>query len=152
MLSIHYKKLLFLPSTIVTECFIISQLISQASLVDQRQVGSLAWRDPLENKLQPTPVFLLGKSHGQRSLVGYSPWNHTESNTAEQLSMQYLWSLCCVLVTLPGFCQYYVAAAAAAKSRPTLCDPTDGRPSSSPVPGILQARTLEWVAIYFSNA
>ena len=87
MLSIHYKKLLFLPSMIVTECFIISQLISQASLVDQRQVGSLAWRDPLEKKLQPTPVFLLGKSHGQRSLVGYSPWDHIESNTAEQLSM-----------------------------------------------------------------
>ena len=47
------------------------------------------------------------------------------------------------------------AAAAAAKSlqsRPTLCDPIDGSPPGSPVPGILQARTLEWVAISFSNA
>ena len=47
------------------------------------------------------------------------------------------------------------AAAAAAKSLqscPTLCDPTDCRPSGSPVPGILQVRTLEWVAISFSNA
>ena len=35
---------------------------------------------------------------------------------------------------------------------PTLCDPKDGSPPSSPVPGILQARTLEWVAISFSNA
>ena len=35
---------------------------------------------------------------------------------------------------------------------PTLCDPTDGSPPGSPVPGILQARTLEWVAISFSNA
>ena len=46
-------------------------------------------------------------------------------------------------------------AAAAAKSLqscPTLCDPTDGSPPGSPVPGILQARTLEWVAISFSNA
>ena len=46
-------------------------------------------------------------------------------------------------------------AAAAAKSLqscPTLCDPTDGSPAGSPVPGILQARTLEWVAISFSNA
>ena len=34
----------------------------------------------------------------------------------------------------------------------TLCDPTDGSPPGSPVPGILQARTLEWVAISFSNA
>ena len=47
------------------------------------------------------------------------------------------------------------AAAAAAKllqSCPTLCDPIDGSPPGSPIPGILQARTLEWVAISFSNA
>ena len=47
------------------------------------------------------------------------------------------------------------AAAAAAKSLqscPTLCDPIDGSPPGSPVLGILQARTLEWVAISFSNA
>jgi len=47
------------------------------------------------------------------------------------------------------------AAAAAAKSLqlyPTLCDPIDGNPPGSPVPGILQARTLERVAIFFSNA
>ena len=47
------------------------------------------------------------------------------------------------------------AAAAAAKSLqscPTLYDPIDGSPPGSPVPGILQARTLEWVAISFSNA
>jgi len=46
-------------------------------------------------------------------------------------------------------------AATAAKplqSCPTLCDPIDGSPPGSPVPGILQARTLEWVAISFSNA
>ena len=46
------------------------------------------------------------------------------------------------------------AAAAAAKSLqscPTLCDPRDGSPPGSPVPGILQARTLEWVSISFSN-
>ena len=46
-------------------------------------------------------------------------------------------------------------AAAAAKSLqscPTLCDPIDGSPPGSPAPGILQARTLEWVAISFSNA
>ena len=52
--------------------------------------------------------------------------------------------------------QFSLAAAAAAakslQSCPTLCDPTDGRPPGSPVPGILQARTLEWVAISFSNA
>ena len=49
----------------------------------------------------------------------------------------------------------HAAAAAAAKllqSCPTLCDPIDGSPPGSPVPGILQARILEWVAISFSNA
>ena len=48
-----------------------------------------------------------------------------------------------------------LAAAVAAKSLqscPTLCDPIYGSPPGSPVPGILQARTLEWVAISFSNA
>ena len=49
----------------------------------------------------------------------------------------------------------FLMAAAAAKSLqscPTLCDPIDSSPPDSPVPGILQARTLEWVAISFSNA
>ena len=49
----------------------------------------------------------------------------------------------------------WLSLAAAAKSRQsflTLCDPTDGCPPGSPVPGILQARTLEWVATSFSNA
>ena len=57
------------------------------------------------------------------------------------------------------FCQLpkssTAAAAAAAKSLqsyPTLCDPIDGSPPGSSVPGILQARTLDWVAISFSNA
>jgi len=48
----------------------------------------------------------------------------------------------------------FISAAAAAKSLqscPTLCDPIDGSPSGSPVPGILQARTLEWVAIFISS-
>ena len=40
----------------------------------------------------------------------------------------------------------------AAQLCPTLCDPRDGGPPGSPIPGILQARTLEWVAISFSNA
>ena len=56
----------------------------------------------------------------------------------------------------PVFLMVYSAAAAAAtkspQSCPTLCDPTDGSPPGSPNPGILQARTLEWVAISFSNA
>ena len=57
-------------------------------------------------------------------------------------------------ITLSDFKLYYKAAAAAKslQSCPTLCDPQDGSPLGSTVPGILQARTLEWVAISFSNA
>ena len=52
-------------------------------------------------------------------------------------------------------CIHDLAAAAAAKSLqscPTLCNPIDSSPPGSPIPEILQARTLEWVAISFSNA
>ena len=44
------------------------------------------------------------------------------------------------------------AAAESLQSCPTLCDPIDGSPPGSPIPGILQAKTVEWVAISFSNA
>ena len=43
-------------------------------------VQSLGQEDPLEKEMQPTPVSLPGKFHGQRSLVGYSPWGHKESD------------------------------------------------------------------------
>ena len=60
-----------------------------------------------------------------------------------------------IMVSSPITSWQIAAAAAAAKSLqscPTLCDPIDGSPPGSPVPGILQARTLEWAAISFSNA
>ena len=60
------------------------------------------------------------------------------------------------IIYLENICHPYdLAAAAAAKSLqscPTLCDPVDGSTPGSPVPGILQTRILEWVAISFSNA
>ena len=66
------------------------------------------------------------------------------------MASTYFLSLICLLWATGG-----LTAAAAAKSLqlcPTLCDPIDSGPPGSPVPGILQARTLEWVAISFSNA
>ena len=59
------------------------------------------------------------------------------------------------IILLFSECLIVAAVAAAAmllQSRPTLCDPIDGSPPGSPVPGILQARTLEWVALSISNA
>ena len=49
-------------------------------------IWSLGQEDPLENEIQPTSVFLPGKSHGQRSLAGYSLWGHKELDMTEQLN------------------------------------------------------------------
>ena len=72
------------------------------------------------------------------------------------LPAQLIWcSSPAFLSALPHHTGLPAAAAAAAKSLqscPTLCDPIEGSPPGSPIPGILQARTLEWVAISFSNA
>ena len=50
----------------------------------EMQIRSLGWEDPLEEGRQPTPVFLPGKSHDQRILVGYSPWGSKKSDTTER--------------------------------------------------------------------
>ena len=52
-------------------------------------VQSLGLEDPLGRNWQPTPVFLPGKFHGQRSLVGYSPWGHKELDRTERLTHIY---------------------------------------------------------------
>ena len=62
------------------------------------------------------------------------------------------WSLLLEQVTLVPEASTAAAAAKSLQSCPTLCDPIDGSPPGSPVPRILQARTLEWVAVSFSNA
>ena len=56
---------------------------------DARDAGLIPWvgKIPWRRKWQPTPVFLLEKSRGQRRLAGYSPWGHKESDMTEQLSM-----------------------------------------------------------------
>ena len=68
--------------------------------------------------------------------------------------LHYYWGIialqCCI-----SFCstmKWITVTVKSLQSCPTLCDPTDGSPPGSPVPGILQARTLEWVAISLSNA
>ena len=61
-------------------------------------------------------------------------------------------SLCCPPETVTALLIAYAAAAKSHQSCPTLCDPVDGSPPGSPVPGLLQARILEGVAISFSKA
>ena len=57
-----------------------------------------------------------------------------------------------LIVSINLICYLTTTTTKSLQSCPTLCDPIDGSPPGSPVPGILQARTLEWVAISFSNA
>ena len=58
-------------------------MVKDLPAVQETWVRSLGWEDPLEEAWKPTPVFLPGESHGQRSLAGYSPWGHKELDTAE---------------------------------------------------------------------
>ena len=54
----------------------MAQTIKNLPAMQETQVASLGWVDPLEEEMEPTPVSLPGESHGQRTLVGYSPWSH----------------------------------------------------------------------------
>ena len=63
----------------------VAQMVKRLPAMQETRVRSLGWEDPQRRKWQPTPVRLPGKSHGQRSLVSYSPWGCKELNTTEQL-------------------------------------------------------------------
>ena len=129
-------------------------------------IAKIPWR----RKWQPTPEFLPGQFHGQRCLVGYSPKSqtwliicaqvHTFPSKFFVLQLDHQ-SLFYSLISLkfvinPYFKKLYIlsqhATAKSLQSCPTLYDPIDGSPPGSTIPGILQARTLGWVAISFSNA
>ena len=103
---------------------------------------------------------------GQALLVYFPPWHadlwypcqssfsHWFFTLTTVSSLLYHWATHSFssLILIDNFCPNGSAAAMSLRSCRTLCDPIDGSPSGSPVPGILQARILEWVAISFSNA
>ena len=68
---------------------LVAQMVKNLPAMWEIQVQSLGWEDPLEKKWQPTPVFLPGEFHGQRRLVGYSPWGRKESDMTEQLTLSF---------------------------------------------------------------
>ena len=81
----------------------------------------------------------------------------TNDNPGDSLREEFIssiYALSFMLIQFKIVLKMYAAAAVAKslQSCPTLCDPIDGSPPGSPTPGILRARTLEWVAISFSNA
>ena len=80
------------PSSILRTS-LVAQMIKHLSTMQETWVQSLGWEDPLEREMAihsstiawKIPVFLPGKPHGQRSLVGYSPWGGKELDTTERL-------------------------------------------------------------------
>ena len=61
-------------------------MVKNPPVLQETWVRSPGWEDPLEEGMAThTPLFLPGESHGRRSLVGYSPWGHEESDTTERL-------------------------------------------------------------------
>ena len=117
---------------------------------------------------QPTTVLLPEKSHGQRSLVGYSPWGHKESDTTKWLTFSLLHfhnecldirkvKLCTIIVLYWLYlinCQYSSCGLIKVLSHSVMSGPLQPcglSPPGSSVRGILQARILEWVVMSLSR-
>ena len=67
--------------------FLVARSVKSVPATQDSRVQSLSREDPLRRDWHPTPVFSPGESHGQRSLVGYSPWGHRQSDRTERLTL-----------------------------------------------------------------
>ena len=85
---------------------------------------------------------------GRLGMLQFMGSQRVRHNWANELN----WNLGTMKICLMSMKLAAAAAVKSFQSCPTLCNPTDGSPRGSPIPGILQARTLEWVAISFSSA
>ena len=81
-----YLSLLFFRTSLV------AQMVKHLPTMRETWVQSLGWEDLWRRKWQFTPVFLPGKSHGWRSLLGYSPWGRKELDMIEGLHFAILWN------------------------------------------------------------
>ena len=139
-------------------------LSGKGSAYNSGDFGFNPWvrKIPWRRKWQPHTVFVPGKSHGQRSMVGsMSPWSLKKSwmwlkwlnkiSSSNMLNKALFWGrIMADQSELVGTQRTHTAKSH--ESCPTLCNPTDSSPPGCPISGILQARTLEWVAVSFSNA
>ena len=64
------------PLVPIISASLMTQMVKNLPAMQETQVQSLGQENPVENRMDITPVFFPGKSHGQRSLVGYSSWGH----------------------------------------------------------------------------
>jgi len=118
----------------------VAQIVKSPPSVQETQVQSLGQEDLLEKEMATRSSILAGKSHGQRSLVGYSPWGHKELDMTELLTL---------LSITDCFARSIVCMCLVAQLCLTLCDPLDySPPGSSLCMRISQARILEQVAFF----
>ena len=75
------KSVLKFKTNVGAQYSLVAQTAKHLPTMQEPQIRSLGWEDPWRGKWQPIPVFLSRKSHGQRGLVGYSPWGPKESDT-----------------------------------------------------------------------
>ena len=104
----HYNKVRITRKQVIgilggSQCIntsLVAQKLKRLTPVRETWVQSLGQEDPLEKEMATPPVFLLGESHGQRSLVGYSPRGCKESDTIERLHFHFQ----CII----KLCLYYL--------------------------------------------
>ena len=77
------------PKFLMVSTF-VAQLVKNSPAMRETWVQCLGWEDPLEKERLFTPVLLPGEFHGQRSLAGYSPWDHRKSDVTERLTLSTL--------------------------------------------------------------
>ena len=97
---------------------LVAQRAKNLPAMQQAWVQFLGQEDPWRRKWQPTPVFLPGESHGQRSLVGYSSWGREELDTTEQLT--HTWYELQHQTELTGWCHERHTLALPARGAGTL--------------------------------
>ena len=123
----------------------------------RRRCGFDPWvgKIPQKKKWQSTTVFLPGESHGQKCLVGYSPWGHKESDTTEVTSHSHIWFI--MLCNVFWIARWFSCVCVCVCQRGNFSVVSDSLqphglyPSTLLCPGGLQAGILEWVAIPFSR-
>ena len=99
LLSTFFFSWPVLQSKGLCRCFgasLVVQMVKNMPTMQETQVQSLSWEDPLEKGMAPTLVFLPGKSYRQRSLVGYSLWGCKELDRTEQLTFSLFVDVLCL--------------------------------------------------------
>ena len=156
-----YSMLILHDPGAITTAWVWSQCVLTFKLPFKPKHSPIGTRDKSRKNIC---IFLsLGYGFGRKLMIPRTeqrddfkrkrPKKYDQRLSVCQKWLLFIQCIPCAVQGLYKWCPNNLAAAAAKslQSCPTLCNPIDGSPPGSPIPGILQARTLEWVAISFSN-